>query len=243
MCSALINVSVPVLIFVFGLLNVGNSVKINRLQVPEVIRHGAPVVLDCDFTLEATDSDLVVKWFFNKNKTLVYQWIPGSSTRPQVSGILKGRLNLEYAASVDGNSVHRALHILKPGPDLSGDYTCSVSTFQSEDIRTKSMLVFVPEKSLILRRVSADAEDIRVECKAEGVFPKPDIVLRSQQRRGPRGRESIRGVRTMVTFNRKQGDRGWWFEQSRSYANITNGTSRFAVFDKALAAYVAALPQ
>lgn len=46
--------------------------------MPEVIKHGAPVVLDCDFSLEDTDQDLVVKWFFNRNnRTLVYQWIPG----------------------------------------------------------------------------------------------------------------------------------------------------------------------
>lgn len=57
-------------------------------------------------------------------------------------GVLRGRLNLEYQASMDANSRYRALHIIKPGPDLSGDYTCSVSTFQSEDVRTKKMLVF-----------------------------------------------------------------------------------------------------
>jgi hypothetical protein len=71
---------------------------------------------------------------------LIYVLI--SALKPQGLGILKDRLNLEYAASVDANSVHRALHILKAVPDLSGDYTCSVSTLQSEDIRTKSMLVF-----------------------------------------------------------------------------------------------------
>jgi hypothetical protein len=53
-------------------------VKINKLQVPEVIKHGASVILDCDFTLEDREEDLVVKWYFNKNKTLVYQWIPGN---------------------------------------------------------------------------------------------------------------------------------------------------------------------
>lgn len=52
--------------------------RINKLQVPKVIRHGAPVVLDCDFTIDETDQGLVVKWFFNKSKNLVYQWIPGN---------------------------------------------------------------------------------------------------------------------------------------------------------------------
>lgn len=59
------------------LLRTTSAVRINKLQVPQVIRHGAPVVLDCDFTIDDTDEELVVKWFFNKNKTLVYQWIPG----------------------------------------------------------------------------------------------------------------------------------------------------------------------
>ncbi|KAK9687891.1 hypothetical protein QE152_g35938 [Popillia japonica] len=125
--------------FVSSLTNSGICVKINNLQVPEVIRHGSPVVLDCDFSLEPLgDDELVVKWY--KNKTLVYQWIP--ARRPVGLGILKGRLNLAYAASEQNYSVHRALHILKSGPDLSGEYTCSVSTLKNEDERTKTMLVF-----------------------------------------------------------------------------------------------------
>lgn len=59
-----------------------------------------------------------------------------------ITGILKGRLNLNYSASGDTNSVHRALHIIQPGTDLSGEYTCFVSTFNSEDRKTKTMLVF-----------------------------------------------------------------------------------------------------
>ncbi|RZC32231.1 hypothetical protein BDFB_006200 [Asbolus verrucosus] len=121
-------------------INFGTGVKINKLQVPEIIKHGTSVILDCDFTLEDTEDDLVVKWYFNNNKTPVYQWIP--AMKPQGLGVLKDRLNLEYVASVDVNSVHRALHILKAVPDLSGNYTCSVSTLQSEDMRSKSMLVF-----------------------------------------------------------------------------------------------------
>lgn len=67
-----------VLLSVLGAFTSVACVKINKLQVPEVIQHGNAAVLDCDFTLEETDEDLVVKWFFNKNnRTLVYQWIPG----------------------------------------------------------------------------------------------------------------------------------------------------------------------
>ncbi|XP_057658587.1 butyrophilin subfamily 2 member A2-like [Diorhabda carinulata] len=174
------SLNITIFIILIVSVNVGIGVRINRLEVPEVTRHGSPVILDCDFSLEANDQDLVVKWFFNK--TLVYQWIPGTKKRPQGLGILKDRLNLEYAASVDANSIHRALHILKAGPDLSGDYTCSVSTLQSEDIETKSMLVLVSGKELILRKLSAEEGMIKVQCLAEGVYPMPLIILDSRVR-------------------------------------------------------------
>lgn len=178
-------VTISALIFICAVIHGGRSVKINKLQVPSVTEHGAPVTLDCDFTLEATDEGLVVKWLFTKNNSLVYQWIPGPKSKPQDLGILRGRLNLDYKSGVDANSIHRALHILQPGPDLSGEYTCVVSTFQSEDKQTKSMLVFVPERHLTLRRVASDIGLMRVQCHAEGVFPIPDMILRSQQRTIP----------------------------------------------------------
>ncbi|XP_071052254.1 uncharacterized protein [Onthophagus taurus] len=166
-------------------------VKINNLLVPQIAKHGDPVVLDCDFSLEAVgDDELVVKWY--KNKTLVYQWIPAINKRPQDLGVLKGKLNLAYAASDDTHSIHRALHILAPGPDLSGDYTCSVSTLKNEDQKTKSMLVLVTEKNLMLRRKLINEGYMEVTCKAEGVFPKPSIVLRSQERESIKAEVNVR---------------------------------------------------
>lgn len=68
-------------------------------------------------------------------------YFSGTKTRPQSLGVLKDRVNLNHQASVDANSIHRALHILNTGPDLSGNFTCSVSTLESEDEKTKGMLV------------------------------------------------------------------------------------------------------
>lgn len=58
------------------------------------------------------------------------------------SGMFKGRLNLDYRASNDPNTEHRALYIKSPDPEMSGEYTCSVSSLASEDLKTKRMLVF-----------------------------------------------------------------------------------------------------
>lgn len=120
------------------------TVRINELRVPKLARHGGQsVILDCNYTLEDSinHDGLVVKWFFNDRPEPVYQWIPGQK-KPQGLGILKDKLNLEYKITEDINTMHRALHILRPSAELSGEYTCVVSTFHNEDRRSKKMLVF-----------------------------------------------------------------------------------------------------
>lgn len=124
-------------------MRVGITVKIQDLKVPEITKQGSSVILDCDYSLEETDQKgLVVKWFFNEEPFPVYQWIPGSKTSPQGLGVLKDKLNLDYKASSDENTMHRALHILNPSVELSGEYTCVVSSFHNEDKQSKKMVVF-----------------------------------------------------------------------------------------------------
>ncbi|XP_044755466.1 uncharacterized protein LOC123314334 isoform X2 [Coccinella septempunctata] len=148
------------------------SVKINRLIVPELVHLGQPTVLDCDYSVNE-DEGFVLKWYLNEK--LVYQWIP--SKRPNTLGILRDRVNLNYSASTDTNSVYRALHIIQPGPDLSGDYTCLVSSFISEDRQTKRMLVFAPGKNLELKQEYKGNGLTKVICSTEGVFPQPSMSL------------------------------------------------------------------
>lgn len=56
------------------MINLAEAVKINRLRVPDMVKYGTEAILDCDFTLDERETDLVVKWYFNT--ALVYQWIP-----------------------------------------------------------------------------------------------------------------------------------------------------------------------
>lgn len=124
--------------FVTGL----SAVKIVKVVVPEIIQYGVQdaVILDCDYTYGNNTSGLVVKWFFKNKARPVYQWIV--TQKPQDMGILRGRVDLTYRASNDPLKMHRALRIVKPNTDISGDYTCVVSTFMEEDSRTKQMIVF-----------------------------------------------------------------------------------------------------
>lgn len=122
------------------------GVQITSLQVPAQVRNGSgnAVILDCEYSLRPDDltavSGLVIKWFFNNGPAPVYQWIPGK--KPQELGILRGRLKLEYKASQNVATMHRALYIVNPTTELSGDYKCYVSTFQEEDFMIKRMIVF-----------------------------------------------------------------------------------------------------
>ncbi|KAL6954457.1 hypothetical protein U1Q18_050267, partial [Sarracenia purpurea var. burkii] len=122
------------------------SVSITDLKVPPYIRNGTgkPTILDCQYSLradeQASDSGLVVKWFFNKSPNPVYQWI--LNQKPQGFGVLKGRLWLDYRASENNSTVHRALYILNPTVELSGEYKCMVSTNLDEDWSVKKMVVF-----------------------------------------------------------------------------------------------------
>ncbi|XP_049888207.1 uncharacterized protein LOC126382401 [Pectinophora gossypiella] len=160
-----------------------HAIKIVKIVVPEIIQYGVQdaVILDCDYTLGNDTTGLVVKWFFKNKNRPVYQWI--ATQKPQDMGILRGRVDLLYRASSDPLKMHRALRIVKPNTDISGDYTCVVSTFMEEDSRTKQMIVFVPETNFRLIQNKTDDDTVNVICMADGAFPAPNLTLATPERR------------------------------------------------------------
>lgn len=115
-----------------------------------VIKNGSAsnAVLDCEYALNEEDyatnqmkpGALVVKWFFNNDPAPVYQWI--HSKKPQGLGVLHGKLNLEYRISDDNATMYRALQIINPTTELSGEYKCTVSTFNDERSQTRKMIIY-----------------------------------------------------------------------------------------------------
>lgn len=49
---------------------------------------------------------------------------------------------LKYPSTDEPLHAYRAIKILRPTIELSGNYTCVVSTFIEEDRQTRSMLVY-----------------------------------------------------------------------------------------------------
>ncbi|KAK8389672.1 hypothetical protein O3P69_008983 [Scylla paramamosain] len=148
------------------------------LVVPEVVLNGSrsSVVLDCVYRYERYEqAGLVVKWFWNHEPEAVYQWIPGK--KPVALGLLKGRVNLDYHATKDKYGRHRAMEVLRPTTDLTGYFTCRVSSFHDEKFTSKKMIVYAPATTMNLTYSRPAPGQVNISCEAHGIYPEPCLTL------------------------------------------------------------------
>ncbi|KAH8024489.1 hypothetical protein HPB51_025116 [Rhipicephalus microplus] len=200
------------------ILGLCRAVTIRRLIVPRWVRNGTdtPVVLDCEYVYNENDLKLVVKWFFNDGAEPVYQWIPEMRVR-EAFGVLQGRLDDTFSVSSrDMYSQYRAIRIMRPTWELSGKYTCVVTSLAGQDARHQDMTVFVPARSFSFNYSSAasaldeqvrsrSAEStVRLLCVARGTYPRPDLKL-YLIRRGARRAAGDVGIRTYTTATIEDG--------------------------------------
>ncbi|XP_045495007.1 uncharacterized protein LOC123693817 isoform X1 [Colias croceus] len=158
------------------------AVNIDKIEVPATVELGTEsIILDCQYsTKTANPAGLVVKWFFNGSSGLVYQWIP--PLRPQVIGLLKGKVDMSFRISDEPLQAYRAIKIQKPSTNLSGNYTCVVSTFTEEDQQTRSMIVYSPAKKFRFIQEKKYVFLVTLICFAQDVYPDPDISIWSQSK-------------------------------------------------------------
>ena len=57
-------------------------------------------------------------------------------------GAMRGKIDLDYDVSPDPSERHRALYLYWPTTQMTGDYTCKISTLQNEVSQTKKMTVY-----------------------------------------------------------------------------------------------------
>ncbi|KAK4293648.1 hypothetical protein Pmani_033667, partial [Petrolisthes manimaculis] len=133
------------------------SLHILDLAIPEVIQNGtrSSVVLDCAYRYERYEKEDL------------------------------GRVNLEYLATKDKYSRHRALEIQHPTTELTGLYTCLVSSFHDEEFASKRMIVYAPASSMNMTYTKPSATSVNISCEAHGLYPKPTLALRHSTTRTP----------------------------------------------------------
>ncbi|XP_011705845.1 PREDICTED: uncharacterized protein LOC105461049 [Wasmannia auropunctata] len=130
------------LLLIFGCISESQQFIIRSINIPSAVKVGDVdyVILDCDYALENTSSHgLVVKWFFNDNQ-VVYQWIYGK--KPLADDPAAKYVDLTYKASNDPFTEYRAMKLDKPGIDLTGNYTCVISTYADERTANASMVIY-----------------------------------------------------------------------------------------------------
>jgi len=95
--------------------------------------------LDCEYNLKDNLTDLLeVTWFHNDHK-IVYKWIPSHNNR-KVYGVLEDRIDMDFTLSSVPWEKYRGFRILKPTTEVSGNYTCDVST---KEVAQFSKTVFI----------------------------------------------------------------------------------------------------
>lgn len=149
---------------------------VDELEV-KVIENGTveAVILDCPYTVDEEDLGLVVKWFHAENPLQVYQWIVGEL--PQALGILADHVDLEYEASEDDSHRHRAIRILNPTTELTGEYTCRVSTFDVDRFVHRKLIVYSRPANVHVWAEEEGEDSVKVICDVEDVFPEPKVTL------------------------------------------------------------------
>ena len=153
-------------------------VKLASLTVPSLVQNGTVpfVILDCPYYLRAQETDgMVLKWYLNSRTIPIYQWIPPS--HPQGLGKFKGRIDLDFEISSDPYTRHRALYILNPTVDMSGEYTCKVSTVENEVSLTSRMVVYAAPRNVILQCDHVSTTSVKVSCLVDHAFPQPTAML------------------------------------------------------------------
>ena len=122
-----------------------HSVKIRDLVIPELVELGSEdILLDCDFDYNESEKyQLDIKWYFNGEPSPFFQWVPGQMSKPQIIGErFRDHIDINHSVHEDSYKSHRALLLKKPSIELSGVYTCKVSTFLDEDIKRKRMIIY-----------------------------------------------------------------------------------------------------
>ncbi|XP_069971949.1 uncharacterized protein [Penaeus vannamei] len=154
------------------------SIEIVGEEVVQVVENGTEeyMVLDCPYELSEMDKlGLVIKWYHTNNPVNVYQWIQGSD--PQAIGILEGRVDLDYEAKDEDYHRYRALYIIRPTTELSGEYTCTVSSFEDEKKYLQKLIVYSKPSEVNVWTEKRDDDTVTVLCEVDEIYPEPELTL------------------------------------------------------------------
>lgn len=118
----------------------------------EHIRHpldlGKPILFDCDYEYDKEeDARLTVKWFRNKEPEPFYQWLPELDTR-YFADWIRPLVDQKFVSDPhDPLKRYRSILIKRLSMNLTGQYTCLVTSLDSQDQRQAQLILYQPPKA------------------------------------------------------------------------------------------------
>lgn len=166
--------------FILLLAEVSQCLRITNLDVPQsyIIARGEEppedLVLDCEYELDITTAKgFVLKW--KHNDLQIYQWIP--SKKPVAFTSFKGHVDLDHSVSDDRFQKYRALKLINPMANFTGNYSCAVQTYDENEVRTAHLQIIVPEVEFNLTYHRESNGSTVVQCAVSDISPKPELAL------------------------------------------------------------------
>lgn len=106
-----------------------------------------PILFDCDYDYQPEkDERLSIRWFKNKESEPFYQWLPELGSR-YFADWIKPLVNMTFVSDPhDPMKRYRSLLIRRLSMNLTGAYTCVVSSFDGQDSRQSSLVMYQPPK-------------------------------------------------------------------------------------------------
>uniref|UniRef100_A0A1I8JVN5 Ig-like domain-containing protein n=1 Tax=Anopheles quadriannulatus TaxID=34691 RepID=A0A1I8JVN5_ANOQN len=162
------------------LLGVCSAVKIINLKVPstylldQTSKTPDPLILDCEYEVDESEKGFVLKWLLDGQP--VYQWIPSKNPFPFQS--FKNRVDTSYVVSQEHLHKHRAMAIIKPLANFTGEYMCIVQTYASIDRKSAKLKIIVRESKFDLSYYLNGDGYITVDCHARDISPLPELQIR-----------------------------------------------------------------
>lgn len=95
--------------------------------------------------------------------------------------LLRPFIDTNYTVSDNEMQRHRALAIIKPMKNMTGDYSCRVGSFnKADDIRSQYLQMIVPETHFYLsvrKPFEGAGNNLSVECTAKNIYPEPILTI------------------------------------------------------------------
>ncbi|XP_058059964.1 uncharacterized protein LOC131210690 isoform X2 [Anopheles bellator] len=163
-----------------ALLGVCTAVKIINLKVPstylldQTSKTPDPLILDCEYEVDENEKGFVLKWLLDNQP--IYQWIPSKNPFPFQS--FKNRVDTSYVVSQEHMHKHRAMAIIKPLANFTGEYICIVQTYSGIDRKSAKLKIIVRESKFDLSYYLNGDGYITVDCHARDISPLPELQIR-----------------------------------------------------------------